>query len=444
MNAGYLRDDHIDFVDLIRKKRDGQTLSAAEIGSMVGGVCDGSLPDYQLSAMLMAIYLRGLDDAELAALTAAMLNSGEVVDLSSIDRAKVDKHSTGGVGDKISLPLAAAVAACGVAVPMISGRGLGHTGGTLDKLEAIPGFSVDLSVADFVANVDRVGTCIIGQTERLAPADRRLYALRDVTATVASVPLIASSIMCKKLAEGIDGLVLDCKVGHGAFMKTREQARTLSRALLTIGRASGKKVTVFLTAMDEPIGTRIGNALEVIEAIEILRGEGPADTRELTMRLGAEMLVLGGVAATEEEAVTAIAGALDTGAALEVFRRMIAAQGGEPGVVDDVGKLPRAAHREPVVASRSGHVSAVAAADLGMAAMFLGAGRSRADDSIDHGVGIELAVRVGDRVEAGQELCALLHNGRGQELAHRRASEAFAITDERRPHQVTRILEVIR
>src|SRR5690242_233168 len=330
-------------VELIRKKRDGGALDDAEIRAFVAGVTDGSIPDYQAAAMMMAIFFCGLDGRELATWADAMTRSGDVIDLRTIDRAKIDKHSTGGVGDKISLPLAPAVAACGVAVPMVSGRGLGHTGGTLDKLESIPGFRVDLPVEQFIAQVGALGTCLIGQTARIAPADRRLYALRDVTATIESVPLIASSIMSKKLAEGIDGLVLDCKVGAGAFMRTADAARRLCAAIRAIGVAAGKRVTCVLTDMDAPIGRTIGNALEVRESIEVLRGGGPADTRELTIALGGEMLVLGGVAKDPDDGRARIDAALKDGSALAVFAKVVAAQGGDARVCDDPGKvLPRA------------------------------------------------------------------------------------------------------
>jgi pyrimidine-nucleoside phosphorylase len=393
----------------IRTKRDGGRLSDDELRAFVRGAADGSIPDYQLSALLMAVFFRGMEDGELAVWADAMLHSGDVLDLSAIDRPKIDKHSTGGVGDKISLPLAPAVAACGVAVPMVSGRGLGHTGGTLDKLESIPGFRVDLPVERFIELVDTLGCCLIGQTERIAPADRTLYALRDVTATVESIPLIASSIMSKKLAEGIDGLVLDCKVGDGAFMATAERARELAAAMQAIGRAAGKQVTAVLTRMDAPIGRTVGNALEVRESIETLRGGGPADTRELTIELGAEMLALGKVA-EGDEARRRIAGALDDGSALAVFRRVVAAQGGDPRVCDEPDAvLPRARHRTPVTASRGGVVATMRSRDLGTAGVLLGAGRKRVADAVDPAAGIELSCHLGDRVEPGQPLAFLCH-----------------------------------
>ena len=429
---------------LIRKKRDGERLTDAEIDVFVDGAANGSIPDYQVAAMLMAIFLRGLDAEELARWAHAMIHSGDVLDLSSIDRAKVDKHSTGGVGDKISLPLAPAVAACGVAVPMVSGRGLGHTGGTLDKLESIPGFRVDLGIDHFTEQVRTLGTCLIGQTDRLAPADRILYALRDVTATIESIPLIASSIMSKKCAEGIDALVLDCKVGNGAFMKTREQARELGEAIRIIGNAAGVQVCVMLTAMDAPIGVAVGNSIEVAESIDILRGAGPADTRELTVRLGAEMLRMGGVATDDADGAKRIARALDDGSALEVFRRVVEAQGGDPNVVDDPeGVLPRAAHTLEVRADRSGYVTAIAADGVGVAALVLGAGRRAKEDHVDPSVGIEIAARVCAKVNAGDVLAVLLHNDLGVDQARALTQNAFTIGDAA-PQEAGRVLEVLR
>jgi pyrimidine-nucleoside phosphorylase len=430
--------------ELVRKKRDGDRLTDDEIRSFIGGVTDGTIPDYQIAAMLMAVFLRGLDDRETAAWADAMVHSGDVLDLSSIERPRIDKHSTGGVGDKISLPLAPAAAACGVAVPMVSGRGLGHTGGTLDKLESIPGFRVDLDLDRFVALVGELGVCMIGQTERMAPADRVLYALRDVTATVESVPLIASSIMSKKLAEGIDALVLDCKVGSGAFMKSREAATELAVAIQAIGRAAGKPVTAVLTRMDDPIGNMVGNSLEVIESIDVLGGGGPTDTRALTVHLGAEMLVLGGIASDAADGARRIGKSLDDGSALAVFRRLVEAQGGDPRVCDDPrGVLPIASERVPVAATASGYITACAADEIGVAALVLGAGRRTKEDSVDPSVGIEMACNVGDRVEPGQPLAYLIHAGRGVDEATRRAAAAFTISDEPPPARDL-ILEVLR
>lgn len=435
--------------ELIRKKRDGASLADDEIHTFIRGVTEATVPDYQIAAMLMAIFLRGLDDVELSAWADAMLHSGDVLDLSDIDTPKVDKHSTGGVGDKISLPLAPAVAACGVAVPMVSGRGLGHSGGTLDKLESIPGFRVDLGVDRFRRTVADLGLCLIGQTARIAPADRVLYALRDVTATVESIPLIASSIMSKKLAEGIDALVLDCKVGQGAFMKTRDQAEALGRAIQAIGHSAGKPVTVVLSDMDAPIGTRVGNALEVWESIEVLRGEGPADTRELTVRLGAEMLLAGGAVDDADAGARRIEGVLDDGSALELFRKLVEAQDGDPRVVDDpAGVLPGAAHREDIVAPRGGRVASIDALGIGLAGLDLGAGRQRKEDAVDPGVGLELLRHVGDSVEAGEPLVRLVHNGRGVDAARRRVEAAYRIDDpldgDTGDRPASRILEVLR
>ncbi|MBP6838138.1 MAG: thymidine phosphorylase [Kofleriaceae bacterium] len=440
-------------VELIRCKRDGGRMPDADIRAFMTGVTDGTVPDYQVAALLMAIFWRGMADDELATWADAMTRSGDVLDLGAITRRKVDKHSTGGVGDKISIPLAPAVAACGVAVPMVSGRGLGHTGGTLDKLESIPGFRVDLPTDRFAALVDQLGTCLIGQTARLAPADKRLYALRDVTGTIESVPLIASSIMSKKLAEGIDGLVLDVKVGAGAFMKTREAARTLSAALTTIGRAAGKQVTCVLTDMDAPIGRTIGNALEIRESIEILRGGGPHDTRELTVVLGGEMLVLGGVAKDAADGQAQIAAALGDGRALEVFRQVVEAQGGDPRVCDEPGRvLPRAGTRTPVPLP-PGHVHAIHAERLGMAALVLGAGRARKEDVIAPGAGIVLDTYVGEHITAADADSPrlILHHDLAEgdpRLADAlaRARAAITITDAplASPPPTSRILEVLR
>jgi pyrimidine-nucleoside phosphorylase len=433
---------------LIRKKRDGQRLSDAELRAFIAGATDGSIPDYQVVAMLMAVFFRGLDGGELAVWADAMLRSGDVIDLSNVTRPKVDKHSTGGVGDKISLPLAPAVAACGAAVPMVSGRGLGHTGGTLDKLEAIPGFQVQLPIEQFRDQVARLGVCLIGQTDRVAPADRRLYALRDVTATVESIPLIASSIMSKKLAEGIDALVLDCKVGDGAFMKSRADAVQLARAIQSIGASAGVRVTAVLTNMDAPIGRLIGNAVEVSESIQVLRGSGPADTRELTVALGGEMLVLASLVRDAEEGRSRIARALDDGSALELFRRVVEAQGGDPRVVDDPdGVLPQPTRRTPVLAPDSGTVRAMASREIGVAAILLGAGRRVVSDSIDPSAGIELAVHLGDRVERGEPLAFLLSSrASDSDIAAARdmVTGAYRLGPAVSVPRFSRVLEVLR
>ena len=419
--------------EIIRKKRDGHPLDDREIRAFVAGVTQGTIPDYQAAAWLMAVFLQGMNDAEMASLADAMTHSGDVLDLSSIDRPKVDKHSTGGVGDKISLPLAAAVASCGAAVPMVSGRGLGHSGGTLDKLESISGFNVGFTAEQFIAQVDQLGVAMIGQTARLAPADRKLYALRDVTSTVECVPLIASSIMSKKLAEGIDALVLDCKVGQGAFMKTMDDARSLARAIQAIGRAADKAVTVMVTDMNTPIGRYVGNALEVVESIEVLRGGGPADTRELTVRLGGEMLRLTGLASDDADGATQIADALDSGRALQLFGEMVAAQGGDRSQIDNPESLPTAPHKRALQAPRAGYVHQVRAYEIGRAGMVLGAGRARKEDPVDPAVGLELCVRVGDKVDAGQDLAYLLYRDRGLERATGLAMTALIIDDQPPP-----------
>jgi len=396
--------------ELIKAKRDGQTLSVDDIRAFLDGYTRGSVPDYQMAAMCMAIFFRGLSEVELGAWARAMLDSGEVLDLSDTPGVKVDKHSTGGVGDKVSLSLAPLAAACGVPVPMISGRGLGHTGGTLDKLESIPGFKVDLSVAEYRRLVREVGACLIGQTATLAPADKKLYALRDVTATVDCIPLIASSIMSKKLAEGIDALVLDVKVGSGAFMKNLEDARTLARTMIAIGQQMGKKVTALLTDMDQPLGRTVGNALEVIEAVEMLRGKAPADYTEITLALTAEMLVLGGKAKDEAEARRKLQAVIADGSAEKKLHQLVAAQGGDPAAIADLSKLPKAKSTVKVGAAAAGFITAIDSEAIGLAAMALGAGREKSSDPIDPAVGFVLEKKVGDAVQVGEPLVTVHYN----------------------------------
>ncbi len=411
---------------IIARKRDGGALTREEIEAFVRGATDASWADYQLSAMLMAIFLRGMTPVETAHFTRAMMESGRVADLSSIRMPKADKHSTGGVGDKVSLHLAPMVAACGVAVPMISGRGLGHTGGTLDKLEAIPGFSVNLSFASYRAQVKRLGLCLIGQTAELAPADKKLYALRDVTGTVECIPLICGSILAKKLAEGIDVLVLDVKFGRGAFMKDRKQARQLAQALVRVARAMGKPTRALLTAMDEPLGRTVGNALEVAESIDCLRGRGPADTMAVTYALGEQMLLLAKVACTAKAARAQLEKTIRDGSALGRFRAMIGAQGGDARVVDEPGRLPQARLQVPLPAARSGFVQGVDAMGVALAALRLGAGRAKAEDKVDPAVGISGLVKVGEKVAAGTPLCVIHANDR-QALAEARRMLTAAI-----------------
>lgn len=396
-------------VDILRKKRDGQALDQAEIEAFVAGASTGAWPDYQVSALLMAIVLRGMNAQETAWLTAAMVHSGVRLDLSDIPGPKVDKHSTGGVGDKTSLILAPLAAACGVIVPMISGRGLGHTGGTLDKLEAIPGFRVGLSLDEFRSALRQVGCALIGQTAQIAPADKVLYALRDVTATVESIPLITASILCKKIAEGIDGLVLDVKCGCGAFMKNLNDGRRLAESLVSVGAANGVRTEALLTAMDVPLGRAIGNALEVIECIETLKGKGPPDLESLSVQLAARMVRSGGGVATQEEAEGRIRDALTSGQGVEKFRQIIAHQGGDPTVIDDYRRLPAAPRRTLVRAERSGFINRLHAEMIGRATMLLGAGRDRVDQRIDAGVGATVYAHHGDAVKAGDPLIELHH-----------------------------------
>jgi len=398
-------------VDLIRRKRDGGELSRAEIEFLVEGLTDGVVPTYQWAALAMAIVWRGMTAAETAALVEAMLHTGTVLDLSDIPGPKVDKHSTGGVGDKTSLILAPIAAACGVTVPMVSGRGLGHTGGTLDKLESIPGFRIDLDLAAYRRVARACGLVLIGQTAEIAPADRVLYALRDATATVESIPLITASILSKKLAEGIDALVLDVKCGDGAFMSRIEDARALAASMTTIGRALGKPVQAVLTSMDAPLGRMVGNALEVRESVDCLKGVGPADLMEVSLELAAEMLLLGGVATSRDQALDRCRRSIADGSARERFRRVVAAQGGDPRVCDEPEAiLPRAECVELVRAERSGFVHALKAWAVGQASMILGAGRRTAEDAIDPAAGIVLHRTVGDRVAAGDVLAELHFN----------------------------------
>jgi len=395
-------------VDLIRRKRDGGELTADEIRFLVGGIATREVPEYQWSAMTMAILWRGMTPHETAALVEAMLHSGTVIDLSDIPGPKVDKHSTGGVGDKTSLILAPIAAACGVTVPMVSGRGLGHTGGTLDKLESIPGFRIDLDLAAYRRVARECGLVLIGQTAEIAPADRVLYALRDATATVESIPLITASILSKKLAEGIDSLVLDVKTGDGAFMAKREDARALAESMTRIGRELGKPVQALITSMDAPLGRAVGNALEVWESVECLKGRGPDDLMEVSLELAAEMLLLGGVAATRDEALVKCRRSIADGSALERFRAVVAAQGGDPRVCDDpLGVLPKAERMEAFRAAASGFIAGIRAWPVGQASMLLGAGRARADSKIDPAAGIVFTKTLGDEVRAGDVIAEL-------------------------------------
>ena len=396
--------------DIIRKKRDGQKLSREEISEFITGLTRREIPDYQVTALLMAIYFRGLSARETADLTEAMMRSGRTLSFPEMAEPKVDKHSTGGVGDKTSLVVAPAAAAAGLRVPMISGRGLGHTGGTLDKLESIPGFNTRLSLEEFRRVLSVCGLALMGQTEDLVPADRLLYALRDVTATVESLPLISASIMSKKLAEGLDGLTLDVKTGSGAFMKWREDSEALARRMVEIGMARGLRVEALITGMDQPLGNTVGNSLEVIECLETMKGRGPADLNELCRELTASMLIVGGLEASRERARGRYDAVIQSGQALERFQRVIEQQGGDAHVVEDDRLLPRAVHQESLVAWEDGFLTALEAEAVGRAAMGLGAGRERMDSAIDPAVGLVFEKKVGDPVSAGERICVLHWN----------------------------------
>ncbi len=419
---------------IIEKKRDGRELSAQEITFFIEGYTRGDIPDYQMAALAMAIYLRGMTPEETAVLTDAMMRSGVVLDTSRIPRPKVDKHSTGGIGDKVSLPLAPLLACCGVAVPMISGRGLGITGGTLDKLESIPGYRTRLAEEEFLDIVARCGCSIAGQTERLAPADRKLYALRDVTGTVPSIPLITASIMSKKLAEGVDYLVLDVKFGSGAFMRSRDDARRLAESLVRVGRAMGKNVRALLTDMNQPLGRAVGNALEVIESAEILHGRGPEDVTRLTLALGAELLTMAGVAKDDAAAQALLSRAIASGAAAEKFAEMIRLHGGDGEIVVDYNRLPAASLHQPLTAPCEGFIVDVDAERIGRACVLLGAGRRRVEDRVDLAVGLSDLVKAGERVEKGQTL-AIVHANDAARLdeALKWLREAFTFGDEPPP-----------
>lgn len=419
-------------VDIIHKKRNGEALSREEIDFLIAGYVQGDIPDYQVSAWAMAVYFQGMSARETADLTMAMTRSGDQVDLSGIPGLKVDKHSTGGVGDTTTLIVAPLVAAAGVPVAKMSGRGLGHTGGTVDKLEAIPGFAVERTKEQFLQQVRDIGLAVVGQSGNMTPADKKLYGLRDVTATVDSVPLIASSIMSKKIASGADRIVLDVKTGRGAFMKTLDDSIVLAQAMVDIGTEIGRDTLAVITNMDEPLGPSIGNALEVLEAIETLRGEGPAELTELCLVLAAHMIVLGGQASSFAEAKDTVERLLHSGAALEKLRQFIAVQGGDAAVVDEPQRLPQAAYRVAVPAPQDGYVARIDAESLGVTAMMLGAGRATKEDRIDLAVGIKLFKRVGDRVKAGEPIAELYMN-RSELQETRRMSErtvsAFAFSE---------------
>ena len=419
---------------LIERKQGGGRIDAGEWRALASAYAAGHVPDYQMAALLMAIYFRGLDREETRALTDAMLASGRTLDLSGMTRARIDKHSTGGVGDKVSLVLAPLVASCGVAVPMMSGRGLGHTGGTLDKLEAIPGFRTRVSLGEAAAQIERIGCVMMGQTEEIAPADRKLYALRDATATVECIPLIAASIMSKKLAEGLTGLVLDIKRGSGAFLPELERGIELARTMIALGAERGCPTVCLMTAMDRPLGRACGNALEMEEALQALHGEGPPDLMEVTFALGAEMLVLAGTASSADEARRLMSDAIDSGRAAEKMREIIGAQGGDPGVVDDPGMLPQADACELFEAPARGFVASIAPRVVGRGIIALGGGRTKMDDVVDPSVGFVIRVKPGDWVEAGEPLATIFaRDAAGVSKGRTTLAEAIRIGPEAEP-----------
>ena len=428
-------------VDVIDQKRNGGVLSDEQLQFFVDGVVDGSLPDYQISALLMAIYFQGMTDREQTQLTMKMMHSGERLDLSKIPGIKVDKHSTGGVGDKTSLPLAAMVAALGIPVPMISGRGLGHTGGTLDKLEAIPGFQVELSEQGFIKQVAEEKLAIVGATRDVAPADKRIYALRDVTDTVDSIPLIASSIMSKKLASGTDALVIDVKTGAGAFMKTEDSAVKLAKALVAIGKQAGLKCKAVISDMNQPLGSKIGNTLEIEETLDLLKGKGPKDLLELVLELGSRMVVMGQQAASLAEARAKLEQTIADGSALARFKAMIKAQHGDPNVVDDYSLMPHAKYQIEYPAQKDGVIAKLTADEIGLASMLMGGGRQKADDQLDYAVGIELHKKIGDSVQKGESIMTIWSNREDIDDVKELLDQAVAIKES--AQQPTLIHETI-
>ncbi|WP_373243213.1 pyrimidine-nucleoside phosphorylase [Megamonas funiformis] len=416
-------------VDIIEKKRDGQELTTAEINFFIEGYTKGEIPDYQASALAMAIYFQDMNDRERADLTRAMVESGDTIDLSAIDGVKVDKHSTGGVGDTTTLVLAPLVASLGVPVAKMSGRGLGHTGGTIDKLESIAGFHVELTREQFIDLVNRNKVAVIGQSGNLTPADKKLYALRDVTGTVNSIPLIASSIMSKKIAAGADAIVLDVKTGDGAFMKTQEDAEKLAHAMVRIGNHVGRKTIAIISDMSQPLGFAIGNALEVKEAIETLQGKGPKDLTELVLTLGSQMVILAGKAKTSEEAKEMLLDAIHSGKALAKFKEFLANQGGDASIVDDLTKLPQAKYKIELPAKQSGYISRMVADEIGVASMILGAGRATKEDVIDLAVGLVLHKKVGDKVEEGESILTIYSNRENVEDVKQKLYDNIFIAD---------------
>jgi pyrimidine-nucleoside phosphorylase len=430
-------------VDLIHRKRDGEELSAEEISFVIDGYTRGDIPDYQMSAFLMSVFFSGMSDREVSSLTESMLQSGEVVDLSGIPGVKVDKHSTGGVGDKTSLIAAPLAAAAGVVVPMISGRALGHTGGTLDKLEAIPGFRTNLTIDEFRDQLMRLKLAFIGQTPQIAPADGKLYSLRDATATVESIPLIASSIMSKKLAVGLDALVLDVKVGSGAFMKKQTDARKLAQMMVGIGRRMDKRVQALITDMNQPLGYAVGNALEIMEVSQTLQNGGPEDLTRISLELAARMIFLGKITATLEDAREVAQARLLDGSGYQKFKEVIEAQGGNPQVLDRFDLLPNASGAREILCPRPGYISAINAEDIGLASAMIGAGRDTKEDTIDPAVGVILEGKIGQKMDAGTVLCRIYHTSEDRlEEAAQLVEDAFRISAHA-PDERNLILEVV-
>ena len=429
-------------VDIIIKKRNGEVLSKEEIAFMVNGYTKGEVEEYQMSAFAMAIYFKGMTDLETTYLTEAMLKTGDELDLSAIKGVKVDKHSTGGVGDKTSLVVGPIVASLGVKFAKMSGRGLGHTGGTLDKLESIPGFNIQISNEDFIKQVNKIGMAIVGQSANLALADKKLYSLRDVTGTVDSIPLIASSIMSKKLASGADVISLDVKVGSGAFMKNIESATKLAELMVQIGKNCGRSMTAILTNMDEPLGLAVGNSLEVIEAINTLKGKGPKDFTDLCYIFSAHLLIDANLAKTEDEALEMVKESIKSGKALETFKEFVKAQGGNPAVVDDYSLFEQAKYEINVLATKSGYVSKIDALTVGNASCILGAGREKLTDSVDHAVGIVLAKKVGDKVSNGDVLATIYANKENVDTEIKMLKDAFIIENEAKEMKL--ILKIVK
>jgi pyrimidine-nucleoside phosphorylase len=423
---------NLNLYEIISKKRDGGELTGEEIEFFIDGSVKGEIEDYQAAALLMAIYIRGLDRRETADLTRVMMESGDLISLADIEGVKIDKHSTGGVGDKVSFVVAPLVAACGVKVPMLSGRSLGHSGGTLDKLESIPGLNVFLQPGDFKKMVKEVGMAICGQTENIVPADRKLYALRDMTATVTSIPLITASIMSKKLALGTDGIVLDVKTGSGAFMKNLEDSIELCKAMVAVGEASGRKTIGLITDMSQPLGSAVGNSLEIMESIEALKGRGPADLMEVTLGVGAAMLMAAGMEEQFDKAVKTLEEVLKSGKPLEIFKGFIAGQGGDAGVCDNYSLLPQSSHCESFPAERGGFITAIDGYETGMTAVDIGAGRRKKLDRIDHSAGFVFHKKIGDQVKKGEPILTI-HSNKPESVgpARDRLSRAIVIDDKK-------------